>query len=339
MIFHGMVNRLKALVTGVTGFLGQKLAARLISMGYEVTGIGRNKVIGDSLSMIGVRFISASLEDKEKVEGACKDQDFVFHCGALSSPWGRYQEFYQSNVLGTQNIISGCQKHSVTRLIHVSTPSLYFHFDERLNVKETDELPDKFVNHYAHTKYLAEKEIDRAFKEGLPVITIRPRAIFGPGDNAILPRLIKVCEKGVFPQLGDGNVEIDITYVENVVDALLLCMTSSPDTLGQKYNITNGSRVKLYDVIEDVMDRLEKGVKFRTVPFKTAFWLAGALENISRFISKKEPVLTRYTVSVLSQSQTLSIEKAQKELGYSPNISIEEGIKEFVDWWKTNNDN
>lgn len=326
---------MKVLVTGATGFLGQKLALRLSQIGYEVTGIGRNEQIGQSLADKGIEFIPCSLEDKDSILSLCKQRDYIFHSGALSSPWGRYKDFYNSNVIGTKNIIEGCEKASIKRLIHVSTPSIYFHYDERIDVKETATLPNTFVNAYAHTKYLAEQEIDKAFANGLPVITIRPRALFGPGDNAILPRLIKVCEKGVFPKIGDEDVLVDITYVENVVDSLLLCMNSSEDTLGQKYNITNGVRVNLYSVIEEVMTLLGKEFTYKNLSFKKAFSVATLLEWISKTILfGKEPILTKYTVSVLSKSQTLNIEKAKNELGYTPQVSIEEGIQKFVEWWK-----
>jgi nucleoside-diphosphate-sugar epimerase len=326
---------LNILVTGATGFLGKKLAFRLASLGYNVTGIGRNIEVGETLRNIGIRFEEAALEDSERILELCKDQDYVFHCGALSSPWGKYQDFYAANVLGTKNIIEGCKTWCVKRLIHVSTPSLYFYYDERRNVKESDPLPKKFVNHYAKTKYIAELEIDKAFHEGLPTITIRPRAIFGPGDNAILPRLIKVCENGMFPKIGEGYVEVDITYVENVVDALLLCLTSGEETLGKKYNITNGVRVNLYEMLEDVMGQLGKTVSYKEISYNKAFFIARTLEYVSTiFLGGKEPLLTRYTVSVLSQSQTLSLEKAQQELGYIPAVSIEQGTKEFVEWWK-----
>jgi len=325
---------MNVLVTGATGFLGNKLALRLAKMGYHVTALGRNTVIGNKLNRPGIQFVPCALEDKESILTLCQGQDYIFHCGALSSPWGKYQDFYTSNVLGTQNIIEGSKQAHIKRLIHVSTPSLYFHYDERLDVQESDLLPQAFVNHYAKTKYLAELEVDKASQEGLPTVTIRPRALFGPGDNAILPRLIKVCEKGVFPKIGNGSVFVDITYVENVVDALVLCMNSETHTLGQKYNITNGIRINLYDIIEEVIGQLEKPFYYKTISFRKAFFIAQILEHSSTlFLRKKEPLLTRYTVSVLSKSQTLNIEKAKRELGYEPRISIEEGIQRFVEWW------
>lgn len=326
---------MNVLVTGATGFLGKKLAYRLMEQGFNVTGIGRNKSIGKELSEHGITFIPCSLEDRESILSICKGKDYVFHSGALSSPWGSYKNFYNTNVIGTQNVLDGSKAAGVKRFIHVSTPSLYFHYDERLDVKETDPIPTTFVNAYAETKFLAEQLVDDAFSNGLPTISIRPRALFGPGDNAILPRLINVCEKGFFPKMTNDKVLVDITYVENVVDALLLCMHSPANTLGQKYNITNGVQVDLYSVIEDVMSLLGKEFKYKNLSFQKAFSIAKILEFASKTVLfGKEPMLTKYTVSVLSKSQTLNIEKAKNELGYKPRVSIEEGINKFVEWWK-----
>ncbi|MDQ0232573.1 NAD-dependent epimerase/dehydratase family protein [Metabacillus malikii] len=326
---------MNVLVTGATGFLGKHLAERLVRDGHTVTGIGRNHVVGNQLINNGIIFKQADLENRQEMIRLCEKQDIVFHCGALSSPWGKYIDFYNANVLGTMNVIEGCKTNNVKRLIHVSTPSIYFAFDERRDVKESDSIPAQAVNAYAKTKYLAEQEIDKAFMEGLPTITIRPRAIFGPGDNAILPRLIKVCEKGIFPKIGDATVEIDLTYIDNVVDALILCINSNEITLGQKYNITNGETADLYELIDNVTSLLRLKVNYIKISAKSAFLIAGILEKCSiHFLNGKEPLLTRYTVSLLSQSQTLSIEKAKLELGYQPKVSIEQGINTFIEWWE-----
>ncbi|QVY59770.1 NAD-dependent epimerase/dehydratase family protein [Cytobacillus gottheilii] len=331
---------MKMVVTGATGFLGQKLAVRLAQLGHDVIGLGRNEQAGRNLQRSGIWFKQVELSNRQDVLDACQNADYVFHCGALSSPWGKYEDFYQANVMGTKHIIEACQMHGIKRLIHVSTPSIYFYYDERKNVKEDDVLPQSFVNEYAQTKFLAEKEVDEAFRNGLPVITIRPRAIFGPGDQAILPRLIRVCEKGALPKIGNEKVEVDVTYVENVVDALLLCMSSGNHTLGQKYNITNGVNVDLYGIVEKVMDQLGKPVRYKKISEKTAFTIAKGLEFVFKhFLRGREPVLTRYTVSVLSKSQTLNIEKAKAELGYQPRVSVEEGMLHFTEWWKENNGN
>lgn len=326
---------MKILVTGGTGFLGKALARRLVTEGHQVTIIGRNKQIGHQLETEGMTFIQADLNDQAAMIKACHKQDYVFHCGALSSPWGKYRDFYETNVIGTKNIIAGCKKYNIQRLIHVSTPSIYSIYSDREDVKEDALLPEKFINHYALTKYLAEQEIDTAYENGLPVITIRPRAIFGPGDRAIIPRLIKANEKIGVPMIHEGQALIDFTYLDNVVDALLLCMDSPAHTIGKKYNITNDHPMILYDILEKLFNTLHIKWRKRKMNYQFIFRLASVMEFIYKlFMPNKEPILTKYTVSVLSHSQTLNIDAAKHDLGYEPHVSIDEGIQKFTKWWR-----
>lgn len=325
----------KVLVTGGTGFLGMHLVTRLLSLGHDVYALGRNDKMGKKLEEQGIHFIKASLTDAAGILAACQGMDYIFHCAAFSSPWGKYEDFYQSNVVGTRHILDACEKNGVKRLIHVSTPSLYFRFDDRMNVKEKAPLPEKAVNHYAHTKRLAEDEIDKAFQRGLPVITIRPRALFGEGDTTIIPRLVKANEKKGVPLFRSGRILTDITYVGNVVDALLLCMTTGEENLGKKYNITNGEHVYLLDLLNRLFQELDVEFRKIKIPFPLAFSIAGLMEWFhEKFLPEQEPILTRYSLSVIGKNQTLDISRARKELGYSPSVSIEEGIKRYAAWYR-----
>ena len=326
---------MKALVTGATGFLGGALARRLHDMGWDVTALGRNPRALAALQTDGLRTIQADLADEAAILSACKDQEIVFHSGALSTPWGRTEEFYRANVLGTRNIVRGCEEAQVTRLVHVSTPSIYFRFEPRLNVREDDSLPAKPINEYARTKLMAEAEVDRAHADGLAVVTIRPRAIFGPGDTTILPRLIARLQSGRLPIIGDGKNIADLSYVENVVDALLLCAESPKSTLGKKYNITNGEPVVLWDMVRKVAEALGYPPPRGRIPYRIADIAAGLLEALYRLHpSQPEPPLMRYTVGVIANSATLDISAARRDLGYNPRISVEEGFEKFIDWWK-----
>ncbi|WP_409343534.1 NAD-dependent epimerase/dehydratase family protein [Paenibacillus sp. MBLB4367] len=327
---------MKALVTGATGFLGGALARRLAGMGWEVTAAGRNKAEGALLAKQGIRFQPLDLQDEDAVIRACRDQDYVFHSGALSSPWGRYADFYESNVLGTRHIAAGCMKHAVNRLIYVSTPSIYFDFTDRLAIAEDAALPAKPVNPYAATKLLAEREIERFRKLGLAAITLRPRALFGPGDRTILPRLLEANERGRVPLIGGGKAVLDLTYVDNAVDALLLCVSAPESALGKAYNITNGESVSLIEVLQRLFGKLGQPLRAKPIPYRAAYALAGLMELAARLKgSGREPLLTRYTVGVLAKSQTLDIAAAKRELGYEPKVSIAEGIDAFADWWRS----
>src|SRR5690625_4750050 len=210
------------LVTGGTGFLGKRLSLTLKAKDYTVTVLGRDKQIGQELNNHGIKFIPCDLTHEHKVIQACKGMDYVFHCGALSSSWGAYDLFYKANVLGTQHIIQGCKKYRIKRLIYVSTPSVYTANQDRIAVKETDQVSERNVNHYDGTKYIVEQYVKTAYNEGLSVIIIRPRAILAAGDPNILTRLIKTNEKKCLPFIRNGNALIDVTYVDNVVHALLL---------------------------------------------------------------------------------------------------------------------
>jgi nucleoside-diphosphate-sugar epimerase len=327
---------MKALVTGATGFLGGALAHRLKQMGWHVTALGRNVSALKRLEAHGIQAIQARLEDLQAIVNACAGQDIVFHSGALASDWGLAEDFYNANVRGTQNIIRGCQEHHVKRLIHVSTPSIYFRFSPRLNVKEDDVLSAVPATEYARTKRLAEAEVDKAFADGLPVITIRPRAIFGPGDRTILPRVINRLERGILRVIGDGQNMADLSYIENVVDALLLCAEAPSHTLGKKYNITNGEPIRLWDMIEKLCKRLDLKFPTQRLPYKVVDSVASAMELIYRILpGQPEPPLTRYSVAMLSISTTLDITAAQRDLGYQPRISLEDGFEEFVKWWQS----
>ena len=323
------------LVTGATGFLGQALARRLHSQQADVSALGRNPAVLAQLEREGMRPVRADLADGEAIRAACRGQEMVFHVGALSAPWGKAQDFYDSNVLGTQNVIAGCETHGVQRLVHVSTPSIYFGINSLVNVAEGAPLPARPVNEYARTKLQAEVAVDKAFEQGLPVITIRPRAIFGPGDTTILPRLIARLKTGRLPIIGDGRNLIDMTYVENVVDALLLCATSSAATLGKKYNITNDEPTAIWPLIEKLCVALGYPYPKRHIPYPVADGAAALLEAVYRLLpGQPEPPLTRYSVALLAKNTTLDISAARRELGYQPRVSVEEGFQHFVDWWQ-----
>ncbi len=328
---------MKVLVTGATGFLGQALARRLRSQQFDVSALGRNPAVLAQLEREGMRPIQADLADRQAVAAACQGQAIVFHVGALAAPWGKREDFYRSNVLGTQNVITGCETHSVGRLVHVSTPSIYFGLDSLVDVAEDAPLPARPVNEYARTKLLAETEVDSAFARGVPVLTIRPRAIFGPGDTAILPRLIARLKTGRLPVIGDGRNLIDMTYVENVVDALLLCATSPAATLGKKYNITNGESTALWPLIEKLCTALGYPLPKRHIPYRVADGAAALMEIVYGLLpGQPEPPLTRYSVALLAKNTTLDISAARRELGYQPQISVEEGFQRFVEWWRSN---
>lgn len=330
---------MKALVTGATGFLGGALTRRLHGMGWDVTALGRNPIKLNELEDEGIRPLRADISKQDEISDLFNGQEIVFHCAALPSPWGNFEKFYQANVIGTRNVVQACLDGNVKRLVYVSTPSIYFGHGSRVGVKETDPLPEP-VSNYAHTKLLAEEEIDKGFASGLPVVSIRPRALFGEGDTVIFPRLLSRLKTGRLPILGDGENMVDLTYIQNVVDALLLCVESPANTLGKKYNISNAEPVKIWKLIERICDELKFPHPARKISLRTANLAGGAFELIYSLIPySPEPPLTRLSVSMMANSTTLDISAAKTDLGYQPKISVEEGVQRFLSWWKKANPN
>ena len=202
-------------------------------------------------------------------------------------------------------------------------------------MREDSPLPVTPANEYARTKLAAEGRIDAASLRGLPVISLRPRAIFGPGDTTILPRLIDRLQKGGLRIIGDGRNLADFSFVENVVDALLLCTEAPVHALWKKYNISNGEPIELWGLVDKTAEALGYPLPRKHIPYVVADGLARLLEILFASLpGRPEPPLTRYSVGILAVSFTLDISAARQELGYSPKVSMKEGFEKYISWWK-----
>lgn len=312
------------LVTGGTGFLGQHLVKALLANGHRVRMMGRDFTRAQPLIVAGALPVPADLRDDVAVREACKEVEAVYHVGALSAAWGRRADFFAINVDGTRSIIDGCRQHGVGRLIYVSSPSVVFTGKDQYNETEAASYPRRFASVYSLTKKLGEDLVNEA-SEDLATVILRPKAIFGPGDSTLLPQLIAVARRQRLPQIGDGTNLVDLTYVENVVHALLLAL-EAPGVLGKTYMITNDEHIILWDVIRQVLSALGLSTNLRSVPLSLALMAAAAMEA-GAALTGKEPLLTRYSAAILGRTQTYDISAARRDLGYEPRISVAIGIE------------
>jgi len=313
---------MKAIITGATGGLGRNLGEFLLSQGWEILGFGRNQTIGLAL---GYPFKSFDLSNAEETLSAFEEADVVFHCSALSSPWGEYDAFYQNNVVATQNVLDAMKKYNIAKLVHISTPSIYFDFTNQRNIDESYQ-PKKFVNAYAKTKFEAEQLV---LNSPFQVSIIRPRGIFGEHDTVLIPRLEKVAQKGFLPLPNGGKALVDITYVGNVVHAMYLCATKELE--GKHiFNISNGEPIAIEKIFKLVMQTIKQKPNYKKISYKTMYFLAAFLEFVAKFRGGKEPMITKYGVGLISFDQTLNLTKAKEVLGYEPLYTIAEGLERYA---------
>lgn len=318
----------KVLVTGATGFLGKYVVEELVEHGYQVRAFGRNRTIGQSLVNASVTFIQGDLTNQEDLTKACQEMDMVVHAGALSTVWGPWEDFYQTNVLGTKYVLEACRKANIERLVYVSSPSIYAAPRDQLDIKESDAPQENRLNNYIRSKLASEK----LFKDYPDVssVILRPRGLFGIGDTSILPRVLNLSQKIGIPLIGDGRQLMDMTCVENVALAIRLAL-ETPQAAGEVYNITNGEPRAFRNLIEETLRGLGYPIRYRKIPAPLVSAISSSLEFIYKSLKLKgEPALTRYTYYLLRYSQTLDISKAERDLGYRPKITISEGIEQYV---------
>ncbi len=315
------------LVTGGTGFLGQHLAQALLEKGHTVHLLGRTFTQVSALVQQGAMAVQADLRDTAAVTMACAKMDAVYHVGALSAPWGKEDDFHAINVGGTQTVLQGCLTHNVRRLLYVSSPSVVFDGHDQHNATEAVPYPRRFASVYSLTKKLGEDLVNQSTAK-LETIILRPKAIFGPGDQSLLPRLIAAARQGRLPQIGNGRNLVDLTYVENVVQALLLALETET-AIGRTYTITNDEHVPLWEVIRAVLQQLDLPTNLRQISLPVALVAARAMEWQAA-LTGKEPLLTRYSAAILGRTQTYDIFAAKRDLGYTPCITLAVGIERTI---------
>lgn len=318
-------SRKSILVTGGAGFVGSRLAEVLVESGHDVTVSGRSRWRVRSRG----KFVAADMADWEQVESLCSQQDIVFHCAALTSPWGSLAQHRRENVQGTKNVVAGCVKHSVDRLVHVSSTAILFEFQDRTDIPDDAPLPQSFCNPYAQSKAEAEAVVQDAIAAGLSAWIVRARAVFGPGDSVLLPRLIEAAERGKLRQIGDGRNICDLTYVDNLVAGLILA-AGTPNRSG-RCTITNHEPIVLWPLLKKVIHEVTGKELTGKVPRSLALKAASLVELKHRWLrSPGEPPITRYAAGLLSHEQTFQSATATDVLGYEPLISMQQGIDRTI---------
>jgi len=319
--------RKSVLVIGGTGFIGKYLVEELINHKYEVTVLCRKKV--DSWNMQSVKFLFGDIKDSSIVEKATLEKDVVFHLAAKADIWGSYRLYYQTNVVGTQNILKACIKNEVPKLVYTSTPSVVLSKKSVKNADETIPKPKRYLNNYQRTKSIAEQLVIEANSPTLQTVAIRPQAVWGDGDRHIFTRVLKKMKKKKLRIIGSGKNEMSVSYVNNVAWAHFLA--GQADHIGGNvYFINDENPVNPWEWISENTKHLNYRIPKGKIPKTIALFVSGMLEFIySLFHIKTEPPFTRFTVRQLSQDHSYTIKKAKKDFGYYEKYDLEEGKRKF----------
>lgn len=322
---------MKALVTGGGGFLGGAVVRLLRQRGDSVRSFTRSAY--PWLDEFGVEQTLGDLANLEDVEKAVVGCDVVFHAAAKAGVWGRYSDFFDTNVTGTQNVIAACKKHGVRRLVYTSTPSVVHAGADVEGANESLPYPKHFEAYYSETKAKAEKAVLTANGPELATVSLRPHLIFGPGDPHLVPRIIEAAKAGRLKRIGSKPVKVDVTYIDNAAQAQLdaadrLDIGTPP--AGKAYFISNGEPVELWPFIGRIL--AEAGVP--PVTKSMSAWKARLAGRVLEFVYwllrlPGEPPMTRFVASQLSTSHWYDISAAKRDLGYDPKVTVEEGLKKL----------
>ncbi len=324
---------MRVLVTGASGFIGSHVAASLGEHGHRVVASGRDWSRLAATSA-GAAAIPADLvtDDLSVLVKGC---EAIVHCAAMASPWGPRDAFWRQNVVATERLLAAADASgSVRRFVHISSPSIYFRWRDQIDVAEEFVPPSRWITDYAETKWVAETRV--VAHRGLGPVILRPRAVFGPRDTAIVPRLVAIARRGWFPLPAGGRAWTDVTYVDNVVDSVRLALKAPRDVEGAAFNITNGEPVQVYDLLSRLFGAIGVRTRYVRIPRFVARCGATAVEGLARARrAAAEPRVTSYGIGLLGYSQTLTIAAARQRLGYTPRISLDEGLHRYATWWRT----
>jgi 2-alkyl-3-oxoalkanoate reductase len=311
---------MRILVTGASGFVGGSFMRRFAGReGVELFGVGRRPANFENYARIDLS------EDFD----IPFSPDVVIHAAARASPWGTRAEFFLQNVQATQNVVRFCERRGCPKLIYLSSSSVFYRHEHQFNLTEASPIGPTFVNEYAATKYDGELAIGHY--SGVTVV-LRPRAVFGPGDTVLFPRILRAARRGQFPLFESAGAPAvgDLIFIDTLCDYLLAAAVQ-PKIVGQ-YNLTNAKPVVIQDFILDAFARLGVRTPTRRITVATAMRAARVTESLYRLLRlKSEPPITRYGVSVFAYSKTFDVTRMLRELG-PPSVSLEEGTERFIAW-------
>lgn len=326
------------LVTGAGGFVGSRIVQALALRGAVVHTIQRGSYPAlDALEREGkARVHRGDLADRDAVLRAAEGCEGAFHVAAKAGVWGRYAEYYRSNVVGTENVLGACRVHGLRKLVFTSTPSVVHAGHDVAGVDERAPYAERYESAYPETKAIAEKMVLAEDGASLATLALRPHLVWGPGDPHLVPRIVDRARRGRLALVGGGRELIDATYIDSAVHAHLCAwdrLAPGAACAGRAYFVAQGEPMPLRELVNGILGAAELPPLRRSVDPRVAWAIGAVLEGVYRALGKQdEPPLTRFVARQLATAHWFDLSAARSDLGYEAPVSTEEGLRRLGVW-------
>lgn len=331
---------MRALVTGATGFIGSHLVDLLAESGWHVRGLVRNPAHSHWRWKGEVEPIVGDVHNLDSLRAAAAQVDVVFHLAARVTDWGKWPDFEATTVEGTRNLLRAASEAKIGRFINFSTVSVYDDRFARKNRVLTEDAPhdppgDRNFGHYARAKAMAEQLVWQFHNEGKIAATIlRPSLVYGPRDESILPRLIDYLGSPLATWIGRGNPVVDPIEASDVARCALAAATSE-QAIGRAYNVAPQEEIGVRDFYRALCRVLDIPSPRVTIPYVVVAGLTMLVENGARLVrTRQPPTLTWAGLSLFSEDRHHDPSRAERELGWRAEVSLEEGLRHYAEWLK-----
>jgi len=322
---------MRILVTGGTGFTGKALVKRLLDQGHEVVALDYKEGLKTrELRDWGAEVVLGSVTDREVVRRAVDGVEVVHHLAAafreMNVPDRHYREV---NVGGTRNVLEAAKDMGVRRFIYCSTCGVHGNVD---HPPGGEDAPIQPADYYQRTKYEAEPLVRQFHEQGLPAVILRPAAIYGPGDPERFLLIYRRVAGGRFPMFGDGRTLYHPLYVDNLVDAFLAAMADGRGD-GEAYLIADEEYVQIEDLVRRVGRSLGVEVRVPHFPVWPVVAVGHVVEKVCRPFGISPPIFPR-RVDWYRQNRAFRIDKAKRDLGWTPRVGLDEGLRRTAEWYR-----
>jgi nucleoside-diphosphate-sugar epimerase len=334
LVAGGVAKTVEILVTGGGGLLGHHLVQALLDRGDRVRVLA---LPGEDMSWFDERGVEVHRGDicrRETLATPMDGADAVLHLAGMIGVWRPLEDYLAVNATGTENVCRAAVAQAVTRIVHVSSWTVYG-MDQGEPCREDRPLAP-FSEPYAISKAEGDRLVQRMIaEEGLPAVIIRPGTFFGPGDRLHFARIADRLRAGRSIIIGRGDNALPLVYVTDIVQGLLLGLDHE-NALGQAFNITNDAPLTQQEFLRAIAAEIGAKAPRLHVPYRALYAAGYAFERLSAITrSQRQPLLTRLGVNVFGTSNRHAIDKARKELGYVPQVSLHEGVRLTGSWYRT----